>query len=266
MSPYDRTSAFLEAVEGGDVESVAALLNIGGVDYGVKNVHGMGVVHIVAQNGSADIMRLFLSSSNFDFNEIRARSEASKPGWTALHYARDVQTLRLLLGDVRGRVNVGVRDARGFTALAIAVRNKDIERVKLFLADGRIDVNIGAHDTGYNALHIAICGGYLEAVKLLIAYKRTDINAARTDSGWTALHHAPASDGRTDILKVLIENAGVNVNARSKTGVTPLRIAACKGYAESVKILLADRRVDVNIGSTGNGFNALHIAVQGRPH
>ena len=80
MSPYDRTSAFLEAVEGGDVESVAALLNIGGVDYGVKNVYGMCVVHIVAQNGSADIMRLFLSSSNFDFNEIRARNEASKPG------------------------------------------------------------------------------------------------------------------------------------------------------------------------------------------
>ena len=60
---------FLGAVENGDVKSVEAFLDTDGVDFSAKNAYGMGATHIAADRGFEAIMRLFLATNHFDFNE-----------------------------------------------------------------------------------------------------------------------------------------------------------------------------------------------------
>ncbi|KAJ4131383.1 hypothetical protein NW754_007759 [Fusarium falciforme] len=61
----------------------------------------------------------------------------------------------------------------------------------------------------------------------------------RTPLSWAA------QDGRTGIVKLLLNDKGVDVNARDKEGWTPLLRASEKGH-EAVGRLLIDKRADVN--------------------
>ena len=239
MRAYDRTVDFLNAVEGNDVKSVSALLeNSDGIDFSVKNAFGLGVVHIAARKGYSCIMRLFLATTHFDFNEATVRRNAqSRSGWRPIHYTRDNETTKLLLGDIRGRVNVNAQTASGRTALYIAAYDNNPERLKLFLADGRIGVNVREHKTGYTSLHVAVYYGFLEVAKLLIADERTDTNAAKKDNGLTPLHIA-VSKGHLEVAKLLIADQRTDINAvRKDNGLTPLHIAINKHRHEIVKLL-----------------------------
>jgi len=78
---------------------------------------------------------------------------------------------------------------------------------------------------------------------------------ARNESGLTPLHFA-TSVGNADIIKLLIE-AGANVNARSEDGDTPLHDAARYGNADIVKALL-EAGAGVNERNEG-GVAPLHV-------
>ena len=56
------------------------------------------------------------------------------------------------------------------------------------------------------------------------------------DRGYTALHYA-ASNGKTEILKLLLSN-GADVNAKNRDGnITPLFLANLEGHTEIIELL-----------------------------
>jgi hypothetical protein len=83
-------------------------------------------------------------------------------------------------------------------------------------------------------LFYAVRRGDLTAVKELLR-RGVDVNA-RTGGGWTPLHVA-AENGRVEIAELLI-SSGADVNARTKYGSTPLHEAARRGHADVVRLLL----------------------------
>ena len=90
-------------------------------------------------------------------------------------------------------------------------------------------------------------------LKLLLAQPSIEVNLA-DDQGKTALHVA-AHSGSIDAVKLLLDDKRVDVNCKDNRQITPLIMAAGKPEnIEIFKLLLADRRVEVNwVAPASNG-------------
>jgi uncharacterized protein len=168
-------------------------------------------------------------------------------------------------------VKADVRDEQGRTALLLAVRHNQVETARLLIeagadvnaqdsmqdspllyagAEGRLEIlrlilkakpNFKVYNRyGGTALIPACERGHVEVVKELI---KTDVDIDHVNRlGWTALLEAIIlSEGgprHQEIVRLLVK-ARANVNLADKDGVSPLRHARQRGYADIVKILEA---------------------------
>ena len=55
------------------------------------------------------------------------------------------------------------------------------------------------------------------------------------------------SNGRLNIVKVLLENESIQINAKSEYSLTPLGVECGNGKVELVKILLNNKDINVNL-------------------
>ena len=125
-------------------------------------------------------------------------------------------------------------------------------------ADPATAASLVSHQTGDEDLKLllnAISEGNYEMVVFMID-KGVDINAG-TNSGWTPLMEA-ADAGEYEIAELLLEK-GAEINALSEAGITPLMIAASEGETELVRLLLS-RGADKDV-KTRNGATAFFHAV-----
>ena len=107
---------------------------------------------------------------------------------------------------------------------------------------------------GDTALHEAADRGHVSIADLLIDYG-ANIDA-RTRSSITPMHNAILGH-HTGVVKLLLAR-GANVNAALANGLTPLHLAALKGYTDIAEILL-DKEAKVNAQSR-SGRTPLHWA------
>ncbi|CAB9518383.1 ANK [Seminavis robusta] len=103
---------------------------------------------------------------------------------------------------------------------------------------------------------VAVEYGHVDVVKDLLENAGVDVNAKEIN-GWTALHYA-ASYGHVAVVETLLEQANVDVLVKTNTGDTALHHAVMDRHVDVVKILL-DVGVDANARG-GDGTTALHPA------
>ena len=72
-------------------------------------------------------------------------------------------------------------------------------------------------------------------------------------------------NGNIKLVKELINNKQIDINARDRHGRTALILASFMGFAPIVKFLL-DNGADVNLKEDTNGDTALHIIVNSKPN
>ena len=65
--------------------------------------------------------------------------------------------------------------------------------------------------------------------------KGGDVNAELLPGGWTALH-CSVDRGYKEMVELLLTSKA-NVNAKTKSGQTPLHIAEMKGYTDIAELL-----------------------------
>eukprot|EP01083_Nonionella_stella_P202680 740253_1 len=111
-----------------------------------------------------------------------------------------------------------------------------------------IDINkSGSGRHIHTSLSVAASNGHMGVVRVLLADPKVDMNAG-SDLNRTPLHRA-ASNGHVEVVRALLVHPGIDVNverAGSTQNETPLWVAASKGHVEVVRALLAHTKVDVN--------------------
>ena len=112
------------------------------------------------------------------------------------------------------------------------------------LEDTFLDVNVG-NFAGICALQIAIMNSHEKVVQLLLNDSRVDVNR-RNKQGKTSLYVAVRYD-KFYCTKMILERPDVDVNAADREGFSPLMGGIDNMVlTDVIKLLLTDKRIDVN--------------------
>ncbi|MBA8753883.1 MULTISPECIES: ankyrin repeat domain-containing protein [Wolbachia] len=128
-------------------------------------------------------------------NSYKNIYERDEKGRTALHYAVDAKTVRLL---VEKGANVNAADVEGYTALHLAITEKRLETVRELIKSGG-NVNAEEYRNKCTPLHLACMVGKVEIVEELV---KAGAEIEQADKfGMTAMDYAKNSKEITEILK-----------------------------------------------------------------
>jgi len=158
--------------------------------------------------------------------------------------------VRYLLDAGAGIEAIGIT---GITPLSLSCQQGKLEVVRELLARGAV-VDACASD-GATPLMMASEKGRAAVVRELLT-NSADANA-RDNIGWTSLHVASAC-GRAEALRELLKRDGIDVNAQSNNGDTPLMMACEEGSLSAAMELIGH---GVNLALLSNaGESALRLA------
>ena len=120
---------------------------------------------------------------------------------------------------------------------------------------------------GAMILHLAACGGHPEVIRRLIDQHGLD-KEAKDNNGATLLHYA-AFGGHPNVIWLLINEYELDKNAKTNDGYTALHSAAFGGQPEVIRRLIHDYELDKNakdnIGLTPSAFRCFRWPPRGDP-
>lgn len=141
-------------------------------------------------------------------------------------------------------------------SLLKAVSENDEGLVRSILADSDYPID-EMNDKGETALLIAVHNNSIEISKMLIDHK-ADINKQDKISDSPYLY--AGAQGRTEILKYMLEHSSPDESVFNRFGGNALIPAAEKGHLENVKLLLEKSKSDID-HQNNFGYTALIEAV-----
>lgn len=205
--------------------------------------------------GMDEIVKILLEDPRVDPN-ARDRRFGVTPLWHAAGYGH-TSIVKLLLE----KAGIGsVRKDKIWSPLSIASWTGQTAVVKLLLATEGVDPDL--YDLAKQTPSMkAAWQGHDEVFNALLEDGRINLNA-KDARGFTPLLMA-AIQGHGSIIKLLQSKGDdIDFNAPNKgpTGISPLQWAAQNGREDAVKVLLTDKRVDVNLRNNKWDFTALIIA------
>ncbi|MBN2351645.1 MAG: ankyrin repeat domain-containing protein [Spirochaetales bacterium] len=223
----DFIDACVTAIEKGDLAAVKDCL-ARGMDVNAKTKTGTTPLMIACNCAQTDIVSCLLSAGA-DVNLTETLSQ-----WTALLYAASSGNAKIVYMLIQSKADVFAEDKDGKSAIVEAAMSGHTDIVDLLLQAG-VDIDLKA-SIGINPLLGAAHFGHEETVIYLLS--RDAAVDAHDVNGVTPLFHAVLWD-HPGIAKLLV-NAGavIAVDMEAMKGNSLLHIAASKGSAETVLLLL----------------------------
>ncbi|MHA1938945.1 MAG: ankyrin repeat domain-containing protein, partial [Candidatus Thorarchaeota archaeon] len=244
-------------------KDIVELLIEKGADVNTKNNDGRSPIDVVRRRDRSNIRELL----------------QAKVAETSIHGAASQGALIKLKAFIANGIDVDAKDEQGMTPLHLAAQEGHKKIVEYLLSkdadanaknnDGKtpLDVAVRPYDkeitelliekgATISTIHIAAFVGNLERLQSFIE-AGIDVNV-KDETGMTPLFRA-VSGGHADVVKVLF-NAGADVNSGNKQGVVPLFGALWTRDSTMVELLL-ERGANVNAKHTQYGYTPLHWAV-----
>lgn len=249
----------VDAVRGGDRDTVSTLLRQPGIDVNAAQADGMTALHWAAHLDALEAARLLLRAGA-DVNAANAF------GVTPLRLAATNGSAAMLEVLLAAGADPDAAIGDGETALMTVARTGNVDAMRVLLEHGA-DVD-AALQGGQTALMWAAGEGHAAAVRALIAAggdvgARTDAEVPRSFrrtpiGGFTALLFA-ARAGHVDVVRTLLES-GADLHDELPDGTGALILAATNAHYE-LGLFLVDQGIDPNQGvadDTEIGYTALH--------
>lgn len=186
-----------------------------------------------------------IRKGNYDkFKEIiKTGIDLNKPdsaGDTPLHHAIKSGFYKFAVSLINAGADIRARDKAGREPIHM-VSEDGVEPLVSFLLEQGVPVNTRTKDTLWTPLHYvarnAARDKYINILKLLLRQDGIDINAT-TETNSTALHFAVYL-GSEQAVSLLLEKQGIDPNISSQRRNKPLDLARQYKYASIEKLLLA---------------------------
>ena len=246
------------AAENGHVDAVQLLLEQPKANPNFRDKEGQTALFKAANKGRIEVVKILLEQASIEPNT------STIDEFTPLHQTiveDHIDIVRLLL--LRDDVNPNLTDKLYHqTALGMCIPYKDGDMVHIFLDrhSRRKDIDLDAPSMyGETALGRCARQGYIAAAKLLIG-AGADINKPN-EKGQTPLS-AAAAEGREEIMEILLNCPGIDIQSVDKTDNHTALHRACEAdRTKCVKLLLAHTKPAPRTDITDmDGNTALHLA------
>ena len=211
-------------------------------------------------------------------NNPDALQATNKQGFKASHFAAikgDVSLLKKI--QARG-ISINERTDTAWTPLLLAIVFDHTPSVDFLITHlkqaGQFDPKTDLMLQGKEAmtgLYLAITNNNPEMLKLLLKHgakiDRTNIIAGSSSiTGGFAPLHRTVHDNNEPLTRILLDNnADVNVYTQGEDKITPLHIAAWKGYPNIVDILFLQKNIHINVQDE-EGKSPFSFAIANRHH
>lgn len=226
---FDRGWAALHwAAQGGSVDVVTFLLDMGAPPNHGTQLEGETAMHIAVRRGHTDTVRVLLDRGA-DPSIQTGKGETL--GYFAIVSGR-LDTLEVLAEYANDQVNeviAGIRKEHPVVSMAIALSRPE---AAMWLLEHGADAS--RSDKGGKApVHYAAESGYPELVRFLVVDKGVSGDALTKDN-WTPLHFA-AERRQAEVISLLLELDAIIDPARPPTAMA---VARKPGYSDMVRLLL----------------------------
>ncbi|KAF5013882.1 hypothetical protein FDECE_131 [Fusarium decemcellulare] len=236
-------TALTTAARGGFVDVVKMLIADARVEIDYKDQFGRTALSYAAERGDEDVVAELLATGAVDLNShgdwertplicaVHPKGGYGPGGWQSYE-----GVIRRLLAN--GQTDVNSKDLQGYTALCYAAEEGTLGLVVALLQHPEIDPTAGPGHT--TPLAEAAKFGHVDVVQALLNTGRVDVNTVMTGTAErTALMEICEFGHHEKGVQVLLSIAGIDVNFKDRWGNTSLMLAASRGKADMVKLLLA---------------------------
>ena len=208
-----------------DNVNAVALFIAKGVDVDLDPKYRRTALMYAARDGYTDVVVLLLhASANVN--------KCDKSGCTALTLAAEADRHDIIKLLVDFGAALDVLDCNDHSPLMLTAAAYDPESLRLLIEKGA-DINLTG-GAGRGALYMAVDRNRPEAVKMLLE-KGADPEQHKPEHDQSPLMVA-SREGYTEVAQLLLEK-GVELDASTTDGYTPLRLAKGRGNYETVKLL-----------------------------
>jgi len=232
---------------------------------------GYTIFHLICEFGSSSLFKEFMQKFNEKF-ELFAKQAQVPPGkWFSkwpkaelLEAAKSGDNSKIQLMLRLGAYINNTKTQNGYTALFLAMQADKFDTVRLLY---KLGADINAEIDLTQEYYSSIAAGNYTPLLFLIETNKTemfdvllslgaDINHSNS-AGLTPLHQAVKKNCKAIAWRLLLANA--IVDAKSKTGVTPLMLAVDNN--ETLTRMLLERGANPN-AEDFNGNRVIHIAAR----